>query len=89
MEVRNETGKKNIGGNGNVYTWNARLVLEIMGLGQGIKRRTFGDTDQGNVWENEKMRTGEPGKGWRKDKERLKMSQKRENRKAHAPPAKS
>lgn len=49
-----------------------------MDLGQGIKTRTFGPTEQGNVWENEKE-TGEPGAGLRKDwyKERLKVSQKR------------
>lgn len=37
------------------------------GSGKGIKRRSFGPTEQGNVWENEKMRIGEPGEGWWKD----------------------
>lgn len=78
--------KKNVGRNGSIYTWKARIVLEIMDLGQGIKRRTFGLTEQRNVWENEKMGTGEPGEGQRKDwyKERLKISEKRVNRRALA-----
>jgi len=57
--------EKSVGRSGSLYTGKARIVLEIMGLGQRIKRRTFGPTEQEDVWENEKRRA------WGGTKERL------------------